>query len=480
MSASRSGWDFANPDWFEKLKVGRSIVPPLPLDERAAARAIAIFNKFRLPDVAGFPTNGEATGDWLRDIVGPVFGSVDDQGIRHVKEILAMVPKKNNKTTGAAHIMLSAMLVDETKNQEYHIYAPTHAIAERAFDQAIGAIRVDPDPMLQKRFHVRYHIKTIEDLATGSKLKIKTFDMKVATGSVPKGALIDELHLLSSVGSARRVIGQIRGGMEPRRDSFLIFITSQSDTPPAGVFRDELTLARRIRDGGVTGDAAILLPLLYEYPEDFQKSETRPWEDENTWSWVLPNLGRSCHIDSLRRNAAVAREKGESEYQRWLSQHLNIEIGTALGGDRWAGSDYWDAQGDKDLALDHLLERSEVVVIGIDGGGIDDLFGLCVMGRCKVTRDRLVWTHAWVQRDLIKKRPEIGARLEDFARDGDLTLCDNVGPDLDDIAQVVKRVYDTGLLPETVLVLTRREFLRRWISWQRLELAILTMRERAL
>ena len=80
---------------------------------------------------------------------------------------------------------------------------------------------------------------------------------------------------------------------------------------------------------------------------------------------------------------AAAREKGEAEERRWASQHLNVEIGLALHANRWRGADYWLGAADPSLTLDALLERSDVVTIGIDGGGLDDLFGLAVLGRCK-------------------------------------------------------------------------------------------------
>ncbi len=46
-------------------------------------------------------------------------------------------------------------------------------------------IEADPEGYLQKRFHVREHLKTIEDRNNGATLKIKTFDMRVMTGTKP-------------------------------------------------------------------------------------------------------------------------------------------------------------------------------------------------------------------------------------------------------------------------------------------------------
>jgi phage terminase large subunit-like protein len=449
MAAAKDGWDFACPEWAERLKSGDSLVPKLPLDGHEAARAIAIFNRLRLPDVPGMPTLGESGGGWVRDIVAPLCGSIDADGVRHVGEILALVPKKNIKTTGGAGTMLTAMLAEDPKrsrNQQFHLYGPTQPIAELAYFQALGMIRADPEGYLQKRFHPREHLKSIVDLATNNELKVKTFDMKVSTGTIPKGVLVDELHILGSMHYAQRVVGQIRGGLITRPDSFLVFITTQSDEPPAGEFRAELMLARAIRDGRVTGKGARMLPLLYEFPEAVQTSDD--WRDPKIWHWVNPNMGHSVSLDRLEADWAQAQEKGEEEVRRWASQHLNVEVGLALHADRWTGADYWEAAAEPTLTLESLLQRVEVAVVGIDGGGRDDLFGLCVAGREPGTGLWLTWCHAWAIDVALERRKEIAPRLKGFVEDKDLTLVATGQQLVDQVAEMVGSVRASGRMPE--------------------------------
>ncbi|MBA9066989.1 hypothetical protein FHR71_000719 [Methylobacterium sp. RAS18] len=47
---------------------------------------MAIFNRLRLPDVAGQPTLREAAGEWMRDLVVAIFGAYDPEAkVRHVE-----------------------------------------------------------------------------------------------------------------------------------------------------------------------------------------------------------------------------------------------------------------------------------------------------------------------------------------------------------------------------------------------------------
>lgn len=440
------GWDFSCPDWRERLVAGDSLIPDLPLDPALAKRAVAIFNKLRLPDVEGMPELRDAAGDWQRDIVAALFGSLMPDGRRMVRKVLCLVPKKNSKTTGAGAIGVTALLMDPAPRQPYYIYGPTQAIAQRGFDQASGMIKADP--VLSKRFQIRDHLKMIVDLHTESTLRVQTFDESVATGVIPKGMIVDELHILGKVHYAERVLGQLWGGLVSKPGGFLLEITTQSDEPPAGVFKSELQMARGVRDGGVKGKAAVTLPVLYEFPEEVQTDPEQPWRDPEIWPQVLPNLGRSVQMDLLETQFAEAVEKGSGELARWASQHLNIEIGLGLHSHRWRGADHWQDAAEEGLTLDAMFERCEVLVAGIDGGGLDDLVGLSIMGRDRETQDWLVWSHAWVMRDVLDLRKDIAARLLDFEKEGTLTLCDTATQDIEEIAVIATRLKESRLLPE--------------------------------
>ncbi|MFW2829886.1 terminase large subunit [Sphingomonas sp. ID0503] len=445
LSAEALSWRFACPDWEERLRDGRSLIPDdLPLNWDEANRAVAIFNKLRLPDVPGQPMMAEAAGEWARDIVRAIFGSLDEEGVRWIREVFELVPKKNAKTTNGAAIMMVALLMNERPRAEFVLIGPTQEIADTAFQQASGMI--DADPFLKQRFHVQEHVKTIFDRLTKAKLKIKTFDMKVATGSKPVGILIDELHLMGSIAGAARVIGQLRGGMIANPEAFLIIITTQSDEIPAGVFKAELDYARGVRDGRIVEDVH-MLPMLYEFSEAVQTSGA--WKNTKLWQMVLPNLGRSITIERLVSEYRTACEKGDEEERRWASQHLNIQIGLALQTDRWRGADYWESSVEPGIAtLAALLARCDVAVVGIDGGGLDDLLGLGVVGRDKQSRAWLGWGHAWAQSDVLERRKDIADRLRDFAAAGELTICEEPTQDIRELADIVQEVRDAGLLPE--------------------------------
>lgn len=439
------GWDLSNPGWWPRLQSGGSLVPDLPLWADQGERAVRIFNKLRLADVPGTPTMEEAGEEWFRDIVRAMFGSVDPSSReRMIRELFALVPKKNSKTTNGALLMVTALLMNERPRAGFVMTAPVQDVAQLAFDAAAGAIELDG--VLAKKFHVRHHLKTILHRETKAELEIMTFDPAVLTGQkISGGALIDELHVCAKMAKAPKALRQIRGGMLPFPESFLAFVTTQSDEPPVGVFADELQKARDIRDGKREG---AMLPVLFEFPRDVQESKDRQWEDPKLWPLVTPNLGKSITLSRLIDDHRVAKETSEAELRVWASQHLNVQIGLALAASGWPGAEFWAACGNPELTLEALIERSEVAVVGIDGGGLDDLLGLVVIGREAGTRKWLWWAHAWAHEIVLQRRQELEPKLRDLEAAGELTIVAMPGEDVEQLADVVHRLKEANLLPE--------------------------------
>lgn len=454
-------WDLSCPDWAERLRDGRSLIPELPLCRSEAEFGLKFFDELQLPDVTDRPKLRDAAGQWFRDLVSTSFGSWDPRTqTRFIREMFVMAPKGQSKTSYSAGLMLAVMLMNRRPRAEALFVGPTQAISDRAYEQAVGMIEESPD--LRRRFRPRDHIKTVSDLVNQSEFKVKTFELNILTGAILIFVLLDELHLLGRNSHTTKVLRQIRGGLDKTAEGQLLIITTQSDDIPAGAFRDELYMARRIRDGQFKGKVhRSLLPVLYEFPEDVA-SDRSQWENPEHWPMVMPNLGRSAHLSSLVPDWESEKTKGEHAVRVWASQHLNIEMGIGLKTDSWPGAEAWPHCVDPTLTLDSLMDRSEAIVVGADGGGRDDLFGFAVLGREPAevemptvvngeeivvkTKRWLSWSRAWCHKSVLERRMTIAPMLQSFHDAGEMRIVDD---ELDDIAEmiaIIKRIAERKLL----------------------------------
>ena len=432
--------DTACLDWQQRIEQGRSLVPPLPLDENEAARAVRIFNRLQVPDLIGKPPLSEAGGEWFRDIVRAVFGSYDPgANYRAIQEVFLLVPKKNGKSTYSAAVMVTAIIMNRRPNAELLLIAPTKEIADIAFGQAAGMI--DADEELSKRYHRQQHIRTITDLRSGAKLKVVAADTDAITGVKATFTLIDETHVFASKSRASHVFIEVRGALASRPDGFLWQITTQSKEPPAGVFKSELEFARKVRDGAKRFP---MLAVLYELPERLAADDG--WKAPERLAMVNPNLGRSVSLDFLTREIDKAEDGGRETLALIASQHANVEVGIGLKTDGWAGVEVWSRGVEPGLTLESILERCEVVTCGIDGGGLDDLFGFAVVGREIGTRRWLAWCHALIGPEGLKRRKANEPQYRDFEAAGDLTIVESLPEDLEWLQATVGLILDSGKL----------------------------------
>lgn len=436
-------WTTACPDWEARIVSGQSLIPFRPLFPDEAEAALEVFKALKVVDLPGQPTFGECCDEWVFEFVAAIFGAYDaEHGKQLIREFFLLISKKNTKSTIAAGIMLTALILNWRHDEELLIIAPTIEVAANSYKPAAAMVRADPE--LSALLHVQDHIRTITHRVNGGALKVVAADTDTVSGKKSGKILIDELWVFGKRANADAMLMEATGGQISRDEGFVILLSTQSDEPPAGVFEEKLSYYRDVRDGVVEDRKS--LGVLYEFPQALVDSKAY-LKPENFYI-TNPNLGRSVSREWLEDNLAKSLRNDEGTLRKFVAKHLNIQIGMNLRANRWAGADHWEAQGDTGLNLDELLRRSEVVVAGIDGGGLDDLLGLSLIGRERGTRKWLHWAHAWAHKIALERRKDIVSLLEGFSADGDLTIVELPGDDVRDVADIICRVRDAGLLPE--------------------------------
>lgn len=435
-------WSTSCPDWEEKIVKGKSLIPCEPLFPHEAEMALEVFKSLIVTDVIGQPTMGEITRPWVFEFVASIFGAYsEDDSRRLIREFFLLIPKKNSKSTLAAFIMLTALIMNDRGSAELIILAPTKEVADNSFNPIRDAIKADDE--LSELLNISEHTKTITHRSTNATLKVVAAESNTVGGKKASWILIDELHLFQKNAGAASMFREATGGLASRPEGCVIYLTTQANEQPCGVFKQKLDYARDVRDGIKENNK--FLPLIYEFPK--QWIEDGEHLKKENFHIPNPNYGTSVDPVQLEDDFDQSRDGEETDFRDFLAKRLNVEIGLNLRANRWAGAEYWLQQARDTITLDRLIEKSDVITLGLDGGGLDDLLGFSALGRLKGnSRIWWLWNHAWCNKTAVERRKENAPKYADYEKEGSLTIVDRVGDDIDQLALIAKKVYDSGKL----------------------------------
>jgi len=438
-------WDTSLPDWEERIVTGKSLIPVKPLFSDQAEHALMIFKSLHMVDAGAGVTFGDVCGQWVFDFVGAIFGAYDASRKKQlIEEFFLLISKKNGKSTIAAGIMITALVLNDRPAAELLILAPTVEVADNAYKPASAMVKANED--LGEILQVQDHLRKITHLETKATLKVVAADPNTSSGKKASFVLIDELWLFGKKQNAAQMLQEATGGLISRPEGFVIYLSTQADDPPAGVFKEKLDFYRDLRDGKIKNKTR--MGVLYEFPKRMLDDES--YLEPDNFYITNPNMGRSVNKEWISNK--LSEIGNEHDLRTFYAKHLNVEIGQNLRSNRWAGAEFWQRQTDESLSFDAVLERSEAVVVGIDGGGLDDLFGLCILGRERCQEDDeektrwLAWCHAWAHEGVLERRKSIASRLRDFAQDGDLTIVDDGLADISAIIEIIAVIKERGIL----------------------------------
>jgi len=450
-------WSTALPDWEKRIVAGESLMPCKPLNQDVADIALKIFDSLILVDMIGSPPAGDVTREWAREFIAAIFGAYNTESKeRLITEFFLLISKKNTKSTLAAGIMMIALVLNERFSASLAIIAPTKEVANASYGPASDMISADPE--LAAMFNVSPHTRTITHLGTNATLKVYAAESDTLGGSKFSHVLIDELWLFGKRANAASMLREATGGLASRPEGFVVYLSTMPDEQPAGIFKQKLDYARAVRDGKVVDPQ--FLGLLYEFPQKYIDDEL--YLNPENWYITNPNLGASVSVKFLEREFKKAEDEGKEELQDFTAKHLNVQIGISLRANRWAAAEFWEAaKAPKPFTLDELIEASEVITVGIDGGGLDDLLGFAAIGRLptvlreytdNITNQKVqvkpwwVWTRAWCHTIALERRMSIAPMLKGFEKDGDLIIVKNIGDESEQVAQLCKQIHDSGKL----------------------------------
>ena len=330
---------------------------PFHLDEAEAEKACRFFPKVLRHSKGEWAGQPFCLEPWQAFILWNIFGWKREDGTRRFRKAVILVARKNGKTQLGAGIAHKTAVADQEAVAEVYCAATKKDQAMVLFDEAERM--VTKAPALAKHATCRHH--RILFPSTGSKIVPLGSD-KPFDGLNPHGIVLDELHAWRD--HHKPFYDTMVTASAARRQPLLLVITTEGDT------NSKLWINERNYCYGVLQDLyqdETLFAMLYAIDEKDQ------WDDPSVWVKANPNLGVSVKPEYLAEFCNAARHNSEKRNQ-FLQYHCNRVVSATEWGidlEIWNGlaaplSDWKDA---------------EVITVGFDLGGWDDLAGVAYCAR---------------------------------------------------------------------------------------------------
>jgi phage terminase large subunit-like protein len=357
----------------------------------------------------------------------PLFSEVrwDEQAecyVRRYRIAYVSMARKCGKSELAAGIALYLLVADGEEGAEIYGAASDRDQARKVFD--VAARMVQLSPVLSRRLVVKAHAKRIVDEQTGSYYEVIASDAAGNLGHNPHGYIHDEL--LTAPDSS--LWDAMRTGAGTRTQPLMLAITT------AGNDRDSFAYSEYVEAKKVIENPK-RSPHRFAYIAELP-ADADPW-DESRWVEAAPALGDFLSLQTLREEAAEARENAAQEnsfrqyrLNQWVSQvtrWIPMDLYDGSTGEVWPSPD-WRVPHGRPLAFG-----------GLDLSARLDLTSWAVLvPRPDGTAD-ISWRHWLPEAALPALVQTTAGAAEAWMRDGWLTVTEG---DVIDYQQVYADIAD--------------------------------------
>jgi phage terminase large subunit-like protein len=365
---------------------------------------------------------------WQIFRIGSVFGwRRRDTGLRRFTEAYTEIPRKNGKTTEAAGIGLSGMILDGEMGAEIYSVATKRDQAKIVWEDA--KMMVQATPALSKR--IKSYVANLNCPKMASKFEALGRDSKTLDGLNPYFVLYDEYHAYRDP-YLRSVMQNALGG----RDQPLEWIITTAGNDVETMCYKLRTHAIKVLDPEQPDfkDDTLFAYIACPFPED------DPGE-VGTWARANPELGGAKSLDFIKRRYEKACQL-PSEMNEFLSKQLNIWTSSVEG---WLDLQSWLACGSE--PIDRAALRGRKCYAGLDLAAVNDLSALCLLFTDQDPWQILMFF--WCPGDDIAKRSKLDKVPYDlWERQGHITATPGNATDYNFIEHTIKELKDEFQIEE--------------------------------
>lgn len=316
---------------------------------------------------------------WQKALLSCLFGLVNEDGLRHFRECLLVVARKNGKSLLASAIGKYIWQIEGGFGSKVYNIAPKVDQADIIYNNIWQMTLLDPEYKELKELasvkdahntHVndtsmlpRHRMTDLYITGTNSTVKKIAFNAKKSDGFNPSLCICDEVAAWEGDAGLKQY-EVMKSGMGARPEGILLSCTTSGYVNDS-IYDELVKRSTRFLKGD--SQEKRLLPFLY------MVDDPEKWDDINELHKSNPNLGVSVSVDYLLEEIAIA--KGSlSKKAEFLTKYCNVKQNSSLA---WLDGMTVQSACGEELSLDEF--RGSYCVAGLDLSQTTDLTSACVV-----------------------------------------------------------------------------------------------------
>lgn len=313
---------------------------------------------------------------WQEKVIGRLYGTVDDDGIRQYHYVFVAVPKKNGKSPLGAGVALRQLCADGEEAPEVYSAAADRDQAAIVF--SVARKMVEQEPRLGRKLKIRESTRQMYHAGNKGHYKVLSADVETKHGLDVSGVIFDELHAQPH----RKLWDVLTYETGAAREQPVYFVMTTAGFDRNSICYEVWQRALKVQRG--QREDPRWLPFIWAADEDADWTSERVWQGCNP-SWDL--------IIDPERVAAACKEAQEStvDENNFRRFRLNQWVAQEM---RFLPMRSWDACPEGP-SYEEALTDGYPIYGGLDLGQVDDLSAFV---RCRRTPDDYldVWLRVWM------------------------------------------------------------------------------------